>query len=347
MITSIKIENFKSIASQNFIFKPLTILAGTNSSGKSSVIQSLLFYSYYANKNLYLEEYLSNLGELNKLLNFKAQKEEIKITPSIDNQQLPSLTSNSQGREWDNLSNTKFLTFEKELFYLCANRVAQENIAKKHKTLRSGCAGEYLFGFYEDNKIQKLKNDKLICDTSSYSFSTQVIFWLKKILELKLEPQTQEIDSSNVSILYKNNDLEGIKLSPFNLGAGISYLTKILILGLSLEQGNLFIVENPEVHLHPKAISKLADFFVFLANAGIQVLIETHSEHIINKMRWVIFKEKIKEQDIQIYYRENAKEDFISLNINKRGRYTDKEGKIIKFPKGFFDSDLEELLEMA
>lgn len=48
-----------------------------------------------------------------------------------------------------------------------------------------------------------------------------------------------------------------MELSPFNLGAGVSYLSKILILGLSLEPNSLFIIENPEVHLHPKAISKL------------------------------------------------------------------------------------------
>ena len=96
-----------------------------------------------------------------------------------------------------------------------------------------------------------------------------------------------------------------------------------------------------------KAISKLADFFVFLANAGIQVIIETHSEHILNKTRYAIFKEKISEQDVQIYYREQIEEEFISLNINKRGKYTDKNGQIVKFPKGFFDSDLDELLEMT
>lgn len=343
MITSLKIENFKSIVDQNFIFKPLTILTGTNSSGKSSIIQALLFYSYYTDRNWYLDEYLNNLGELKKLLNFKTQKKQIRITPSINNQELPSLTLNDQGKE---LSNTKFPIFERELFYLCANRIGQENIARKRETLRSGSSGEYLFGFYGDNKNKVLKNGKLISDKTSFTLSTQVIFWLKEILGLRLEPQTREIDNGHISVSYKNTDLEGMELSPFNLGAGISYLTKILILGLSSEQNNLLIIENPEVHLHPKAISKLAEFFVFLAEAGIQVLIETHSEHIINKMRWAIFKEKISEQNIQIYYREHVEKDFTSLNINKRGKYTDKDGQITKFPKGFFDSDLDELLEV-
>ena len=163
---------------------------------------------------------------------------------------------------------------------------------------------------------------------------------------MRLILETQGINNANVKISYKNYDLDGIELTPFNLGAGVSYLAKILILGLSLKQDDLLIVENPEVHLHPKAISKLADFFVSLAKGGIQVVLETHSEHIVNKVRWAVFKEKISEQDVQIYYGKNAEEEFVSLNINKQGRYIDKNGKIVKFPKGFFDSDLDELLEM-
>lgn len=346
MITSLKIENFKSIINQEFALKPLTILTGTNSSGKSSVIQSLLFYSYCAHKNLHLEAYLDNLGELKDLLNRNAKERQIKVTPSINTQELPTLIYKYQNKQWEELKDSNFPAFEEKLFYLCANRIGQENIAKKHKTLRSGCNGEYLFGFYADNKNESLKNSKLLSNQDSKSLSMQVRFWLQEILELKLGLQTDTInDEMQIKIFYKNYEL-GIEFSPFNLGAGVSYLTKILILGLSLEQGNLLIVENPEVHLHPKAISKLADFFVFLANAGIQVIIETHSEHILNKTRYVIFKEKISEQDVQIYYREQVEEEFISLNINKCGKYTDKNGQIVKFPKGFFDSDLDELVEM-
>ena len=62
MFTNLKIKNFKSIVDYDFEFKPFTILSGTNSSGKSSVIQSILFYSYHSNADIYLEEYLGNFG---------------------------------------------------------------------------------------------------------------------------------------------------------------------------------------------------------------------------------------------------------------------------------------------
>ena len=346
MITKLKIENFKSIVNQEFIFKPLNILTGTNSSGKSSVIQSLLFYSSCANPNLHLDKYLKKLGELSKLSSFTSKNREIKITPSIDDKDEPTLSLNFENNQWEKLNNTQFPSFEKELFYLSANRIGQENIATKDKDLRSGANGEFLFGFYEENKNKALQNNKLLWDKNSSSLSTQVIFWLEKILELKLEPRTQAIDSNNVKVFYANKNLAGLEISPFNLGAGISYLTKILILGLSLKPNNVLIIENPEVHLHPKAISKLAEFLAFLTKAGIQVLIETHSEHILNKMRYLIFKEELPQESVQIYYKEHKDENFTSISINKRGKYTDEKGQVVKFPKGFFDSDLDELLEM-
>lgn len=346
MITKLKIENFKSIVKQEFIFKPLSILTGTNSSGKSSIIQSLLFYSSCANPNLYLDEYLNNLGELSKLSSFTSKNKEIKITPSIDDKDEATLSLNFENNQWEKLNNTQFPSFEKELFYLSANRIGQENIATKHKNLKSGANGEFLFGFYEENKNKALQNNKLVRDTNSITLSMQVIFWLEKILELKPKPKTQTIDSQYVRIYYENKDLVGLEISPFNLGAGVSYLTKILILGLSLKPNNVLIIENPEVHLHPKAISKLAEFLAFLTKAEIQVLIETHSEHILNKMRYLVFKEKLPQESVQIYYKEHKDENFTSLNINKRGKYTDEKGQVVKFPKGFFDSDLDELLEM-
>ena len=62
MIQSIHIQNFKSIENQIFDFKPLTILTGTNSAGKSSVIQAILFYINRANHNVVLNNYLHSLG---------------------------------------------------------------------------------------------------------------------------------------------------------------------------------------------------------------------------------------------------------------------------------------------
>ena len=66
--------------------------------------------------------------------------------------------------------------------------------------------------------------------------------------------------------------------------AGARYVLPILAAGTQLKKGQTLIVENPEIFLHPKNQMELADFFISLVNKNRQVIIETHSDHIINRV---------------------------------------------------------------
>lgn len=66
--------------------------------------------------------------------------------------------------------------------------------------------------------------------------------------------------------------------------AGTRYVLPILMAGTRLKKGQTLIVENSEIFLHPKNQLKLADFFISLINISHQVIIETHSDHIINRV---------------------------------------------------------------
>lgn len=359
MIQSIHIQNFKSIENQVFDFKPLTILTGTNSSGKSSAIQAILLYTHQANNHYILDDYLANLGRYSDLIYAYSKYKSFSIAPTMKSNKKKTKLIFDKAKNilyFDIISRKTNLTdierirnfpiFEKDIYYISANRIGQENQSKVKEKIKSGVNGECIFGFYESCKNNRLENERLISSkATSQALNAQVSFWLNKILNLNLVPMTQKRNTI-VDVSYKNFDLDDIEMSPFNLGAGVSYLAKILILGLSLKEGDILIVENPEVHLHPKAISKFAEFFVFLANGGIQVILETHSEHIINKMRYSAFKGQISKNDIQIYYRERFDTSFESIQINERGKYINENNEIIEFPTGFFDSDLRYLLEM-
>lgn len=360
MIQSIHIQNFKSIENQAFDFKPLTILTGTNSAGKSSIIQAILLYSHRFNGNMLLDDYLANLGKPSELLYIHSKDEFFLINLKVASVKTASLIfdKNKQSYRFDETEKKEALftlytkdmlipSFEKNLYYISANRIGQENQSKIKEKIRCGVNGEYIFGFYESYKHVRLENEKLISQrATSKALNAQVNFWLSKILDLNLMPITQTIDNTSVKVFYQNFDLDDIEMPPFNLGAGVSYLTKILILGLSLKEGDILIVENPEVHLHPKAISRFAEFFKLLVKGGIQVILETHSEHIINKMRYFVFKGQLSSKEVQIYYRERFDKPFDSIRINDKGKYINVDDEIIEFPAGFFDSDLDELLEM-
>ena len=65
-----------------------------------------------------------------------------------------------------------------------------------------------------------------------------------------------------------------------------------------LRASQFIIVDEPEIHLHPSLQSKLADFFMEMAMLGKRILIETHSEYLIDKMIYLKLKHKLSSQTV-------------------------------------------------
>ena len=70
-----------------------------------------------------------------------------------------------------------------------------------------------------------------------------------------------------------------------DVGFGVSQLLPILVLALRSNSSSLLLLEQPEIHLHPKLQANLADFLLTLALQGRRIMVETHSEHLINRLR--------------------------------------------------------------
>ena len=337
MIDTIKIEGFKSIKSQEFNFKGLTVLTGLNSTGKSSVIQSLLLLSNFSSFSSELRDYVKKFLAFEDVRNRYENAREIKI--NVLAKDVSSTLSIKRDENWTIDNKEDIFNFEENLFYISSNRIGQENIAKYDEDIKFGTDGKYLFGYFEQHK-----KDTLSVNGEETTLETELSYWLKYILDIELILRTTKITADDVKVTFTSDGLDN--LSPFNLGAGNSYLAKILIMGLACKKRNILIIENPEIHLHPKAQAKLADFFVFLENMGIQVIIETHSEHFINKLRYNVYKKKLNSDDIVIYYKPSIQEEFKKISISSNGHFINDEKSEIAFPSGFFDSTLSELLEI-
>ena len=179
---------------------------------------------------------------------------------------------------------------------------------------------------------------ELIKDESSYTLSAQVNYWLSYILDIPTELQTERRLDDVVEVQYKSDGLGNI--SPFQLGAVVSYLTKMLIMCLRAKKNDVILIENPEIHLHPASQAKVGEFLAFIVRAGIQVIIETHCEHLIYKVGYEIYKKRFLKDDVTILYKEGIQNPFIVLGFKEDGKFTRD------FPEGFFDATLAELLEM-
>ncbi|MGH3693299.1 MAG: AAA family ATPase [Pseudonocardiaceae bacterium] len=88
-----------------------------------------------------------------------------------------------------------------------------------------------------------------------------------------------------------------------NIGFGFSYALPVIIAGLLAPGGGLLLVENPEAHLHPAGQSRLGRFLARIAGSGVQVVLETHSDHILNGVRLAVADERtINAHDVIVHF---------------------------------------------
>jgi predicted ATPase len=347
MLESITIAGFKSIEKQTLSLKPLTIVTGLNSTGKSSVIQSILLFAKLSNRANYysmakLTENYSAFREVrNRYFNSKAINIQIKMGGhrwhcQLDEQQ-------TKADEFESLVyEPQASDSHTELFYLNANRMGQEPIAL-FSDQKVGHVGEFLFGSYEKRKSHPLVDD--LCKfEGSRTMAWQLRCWLSQITGITTELKTEQINQAQIRVSFDSDDITDI--NPHNTGAGFSFVAKILILCLLAKKDDLVIIENPEIHLHPKVQAQLGVFFAFMANAGVQIVLETHCEHLINKVCYQVYDEKLNHQDVVIHYKGDIHKPFELVEIDDDGQYLNSDKQVITFPSGFFDASLNDLLEM-
>lgn len=348
MLTQVNIKNFKSISDENLKLAPLTILTGTNSSGKSSVIQAIMLMIMNSTEsNLFsMESLLRYVSEFKTIRNKRTNAKVVEISLKSKDNEIHSVIF----KDGDTSKKSKELYFYEhpkykqhpEILYLNANRLgAQDFVPSSNR--RVGEQGDFLFSTYEKIKTE-LAEESLIKFEDSKTISYQVAEWLSYITGTTSELKTEKV-GEKVNIYFSIKDLEG-DVSPFNLGAGMSYISKVIIICLMAKKGDLVILENPEVQLHPRAQAHLGEFLTFVANGGVQLIVETHCEHLLNKIAYQIFDDKFSNDDLVIHYKSNVESTFTTLLIDENGSYTDSNGQSTSFPSGFFDATLNDLLSM-
>ena len=130
-----------------------------------------------------------------------------------------------------------------------------------------------------------------------------------------------------------------------NVGFGITYTLPIVVAVLSSVPGTLILIENPEAHLHPKGQAKIGELLALAASSGVQVVIETHSDHLLNGIRRAVHDSKLDPKDVQLHYFYREEENVQSVT-QVLSPHMDADGRIDKWPEGFFDQAEKDLLEL-
>jgi predicted ATPase len=131
-----------------------------------------------------------------------------------------------------------------------------------------------------------------------------------------------------------------------SVGFGITYVLPVLVAVLSSAPGSIVLVENPEAHLHPKGQVRIGELLARAAAIGIQVIVETHSDHVLNGIRLAVHSGKIEPESVAFHYFSRV-EEAGRVRASVESPKIDKDGRLDRWPEGFFDEwdkSLERLL---
>ena len=380
MIESIHLKNFKCFESQPIEFTELTILTGINGAGKSSILQALLLLRQSARdfpaatmRRLALNGELVNLGTAKDVLFERALKDEITFeakfseSASIDwtfTYRDPGATVMVPNREpYDTTSSGERLNYYREgLFsrafhYLQAERTGPRTYFRVPDYASSrrgqiGTQGQYAVHYLSVYGATQLRNTTLAHPrASSMLLKDQVEAWMDEISPGTRIHITPHSDIDLVSLRY-SFAAPRYASSPYrstNVGFGITYTLPVilcLLASLPSRAMPLVLLENPEAHLHPRGQSKMGELIAKVADSGTQVIVETHSDHILNGIRLAVKRAQIAPQKVTINFLQRSPDESLACRISNP--QIDKDGRIDKWPPDFFDEwdkSLENLLE--
>ncbi|MBU9952240.1 MULTISPECIES: DUF3696 domain-containing protein [Bacteroides] len=355
MIKSTSLKNFKCFQNETrFHFKTINLLTGVNGRGKSSFLQSILLISQSIEDKktfckVVFNGQLVNLGSFRDVQNKNtANSNPIEISHETLNGVLTVILERDEIDDTIGLLSTDIdgdITTEfQHVHYIAADRVGPQEFYIKTTLPRFvsvGTRGEYLGNILYQKKAQ-LVNTLLqeINLKSSNELEIKTGEWLSYILNT--ENVKVYIDNpENSRIITFSFGIGNSKFRPHNIGFGYSYVLPIVVAGLIAQPGDIIIVENPEAHLHPKAQSNLIYFLSKVAIGGVQIFIESHSEHILNALRVLVKKENLTSEMVSVFFfNEKSKDLYSPIDIKEKGA-------IDLWPNDFFDQNEIDLKQLV
>ena len=125
---------------------------------------------------------------------------------------------------------------------------------------------------------------------------------------------------------------------PVHTGFGLTQVLPIVVAGLSADEDDLLLIENPEVHLHPAGQAAMGEFLSEVAAAGVQIVIETHSDHILNGIRRAVKGGIPASGDVALhFFRPRLGDRDQQGGAQVESPTMDADGNIDSWPDGFFD----------
>lgn len=245
------------------------------------------------------------------------------------------------------LSDT-FINFFESISYLGPLREAPQSLYLKRNDYNEhmGSKGENLINIFVQNKETLLETPKIDENGKIYTEKTTLIeglnYWMCEKFNMAKSIEIKEHNEGKISQVLINN-FQSIQIPISSVGFGVSQIMPIIVEGLLLKKKQTLLLEQPEIHLHPRLQSLLFDFLHALTILNRQIIVETHSDHFINRLRRRIAEQPVNDKkainnSIGLFFVENNQIDSI---------YIDEFGVMEYWPAGFFDQSSSENLALV
>ena len=365
MITQIDLKYFKCFELLKLPLTDLTLLSGANASGKSSILQALVLLHQTMREHEWSTRLMLNgttlkLGTVSDVVDkvhgrhafeiglsendqsyswrFSGDRSEMSLT--IDRIDVSGSVSN-QPKQLQYMfpadSNAGVLALANRicnLTYITAERIGPREfypLEDRQNATAVGPAGEYAISLLHSGRDEKVPTGLEIEGVPA-----------TRLRQVEARMQTffpgcglavEQVPRMNAVTLGIRTSEDTDFHRPINVGFGLTQVLPIVVAALSASLRDILLIENPEVHLHPAGQALMGQFLADVAGAGVQVIIETHSDHILNGIRRAVRSKRLAPEQATLHFfrpRKEGQSQVITPQL-------DETGNIDIWPEGFFD----------
>lgn len=225
------------------------------------------------------------------------------------------------------------------LTYITADRFGPRethSVGSLSQHLTVGPRGERTLWFLEDFKEEE-PVPGLLRDDEPPKLQHQTRTWMRHFFP-GTTFEIQPIRNTNlVTMGIRTNDATEFH-RPQNVGYGLTHTLPILAACLGAKMGDLILIENPESHLHPSGQAEMGEFLARCASAGLQIILETHSDHVLNGIRRAVKKEIIQPDEVALhFFQQRPERQEHQTTSQVISPLIDKTGNLSEWPDNFFD----------
>lgn len=316
---TLDLHNFKSFLQANLSFSLLTVFAGMNSSGKSSLLESIRIH-HDATKGLQSPRLLPSLKSNLSIDTY--------FSITIDGHSFKMQVKDGKVE----LECPKVVPFS--YVYVSANRLGPRDVymlGYALPTIDIGPDGSGVYAFLEKNAQLHVAKNLVRAPGRVDLLKPNVEAWLQMVspgVTLR-----EELDLKQDEIHPYFNDVR-----PTETGCGLSFSLPVIVALLApCDTSNVVMIENPEAHLHPRGQVEMGKLISLASASGKQVFVETHSEHIVDGIRLCVKNGLLSNKDVTMY--SVVRNDYETPSTVE-AIHVAEDGKLDKWPEGFFDQSL-------